>query len=467
MNLHRLFRTSAVRLALRYALFYAALVALALGLLYWSTDRFVDSQLAAGLRSTVDTLERAYGELDASEFRALLKAELRAGRPSRLHVLLTDADGHPLAGDLKGWPEGLSTDDRVQNVLIDDDLIPGRPEDLDAYWPALGRRLPDGHRLLVAHGLGQADALLDFTQNTMAAILAVSVALALGLGLLQGRALLLRIDALIDAARVIGAGRLSRRIPLSGQGDEFDELAAQLNAMLDRIGALMVGMRQVTDNVAHDLRRPLSRVRNLLDVTSMEARDTQAYRDAIGHAILDLDEIIHTFNALMEIAQAEAGSFRGEWGAVDLSAIAAELGGLYADLAEEQGRILELVLPSGLTVTGNRHLLAQAIGNLLDNALKFTPAGSPLCLELVRAADRVRVVVSDRGPGIPAVEREHVLKRFVRLDTARSTPGSGLGLSLVAAVARLHGAGLVLGDAEPGLIVSLDFQGTYQQSVRG
>lgn len=236
-----------------------------------------------------------------------------------------------------------------------------------------------------------------------------------------------------------------------------DELAEQLNAMLERIRRLLTGMSQVSDNVAHDLRRPLSRVRNLLDVTSIEAREAPEYRDAIQRAIGDLDEIIRTFNALIEIAQAEAGSFRGEWGAVDISAIAAEMGELYADLAEEQGRTLELTVQPGLKVTGNRQLLAQAIGNLFDNALKFTPTGTPLRLAVSDIDGRIRVAVSDRGPGIPAGQRDQVLKRFVRLDAARSTPGSGLGLSLVAAVARLHGAQLRLTDAAPGLVVTLEF----------
>ncbi len=459
MNPRRLLRTSAVRLALRYALCYAVLVAVALGLLYWSISRFVDAQLAAGLQDTADALERAYKELDAAAFRDLLRAELRAGETAKLHVLITDANGRALNGNLKGWPKGLSPDNRVHNILIEDDLIPGRGDDEDAYWPALGRRLPNGHRLLVAHGLDQAESLIDFTQGTMAAILAVSVALALGLGLLQGHALLVRIDALIDTARAIGTGRLNRRIILHGQGDEFDELADQLNAMLDRIGALMTGMQQVTNNIAHDLRRPLSRVRNLLDITSIEVRSTHEYREVIERASSDLNDIINTFNALLEIAQAEAGSFRGEWGRVDLSAIAAELGDLYGDLAEEQGRKLELAVQPGVAVTGNRHLLAQAIGNLLDNALKFTPAGTPLRLEVAGKEDQARIVVSDHGPGIPAAEREHVLKRFVRLDMARSTPGSGLGLSLVAAVARLHDADITLDDAGSGLTVSLEFHG--------
>lgn len=466
MNPRRLLHTSAVRLALRYALFYAALVVLALGLLYWSVSRFVDTQLAAGMHHTADALERAHGELDPTEFSTLLRTELRAGGPSKLHLLLADANGLPLAGDFAGWPPGLSADNQVHNVQIEDELIPGRQEDEDAYWPVLGRRLPSGQRLLVAYGMDQAEALMDFTQGTMIAILLGSIALALGLGLMQGRALLVRIDTLIDAARAIGAGRLNRRIPLSGHADEFDELAERLNAMLDRIGALMNGMRQVTDNVAHDLRRPLSRVRNLLEVTSAKARDTSEYRDVIDRAIVDLDEIIQTFNALIEIAQAESGSFRGEWGMVDVSALATELGELYRDLAEEQGRMLELAVHPGCTVTGNRHLLAQAIGNLLDNALKFTPSGTPLRLAVSQSDDSVRVVVGDRGPGIPEEDREHVVERFFRLDAARSTPGSGLGLSLVAAVARLHGAGLTLGDAMPGLVVGLAFPSGSRTGVR-
>jgi signal transduction histidine kinase len=459
MNPRRLLRTSAVRLALRYALLYAALVGLALGTLYWSTSRFVDAQLVAGLRQGADALTRAQAELDPAAFRLLLENERKAGAPGRLYALLADAGGRPLVGDLKGWPAGLPADDQVYNVLIEDALIPGRAENEDVYWPALGRRLPDGQRLLVTHDLDQAEALLDFAQGTMAAVLAVSMALALGLGLLQGRSLLARIDALIMIARAIGAGRLNRRVPVSGRNDEFDELADQLNAMLERIEALLGGMRQVTDNLAHDLRRPLSRVRNLLDVTVREARDGAEYRAAMVQASADLDEVIHTFNALLEIAQAEAGSFRGDWGPADLSRLAMDLGGLYGDLAEEQGRTLELAVQPGVAVTGNRHLLAQAIGNLLDNALKFSPPGTPLRLEVRSAGERVRVRVGDRGPGIPAAERHHVLQRFVRLDAARSTPGSGLGLSLVAAVARLHGANLTLADAGPGLIASLDFTG--------
>lgn len=455
MNRPRVLRTSAVRLALRYALIYAALMALGLGLLYAATSRFVDAQVAAGLQQRLDALVHARAELDPAELRALLRAEERASGADHLHELLIDAAGRPIAGDLTGWPPELPADGKVHNILLEDDLIPGQANNEDAFWPAVGVQLADGSRFMVAHGLDEAEALLDFIQGTIAMILGVSIALALGLGLMQGRALLARIDAVIDTARAIGSGRLSRRVPLTGRNDEFDDLAGQLNAMLERIEALMAGMRQVTDNVAHDLRSPLSRVRNLLEVTAMEARGSAEYREAIGRAVADLDELIQTFNALLEIAQTEAGSFRGDWGPVDLSALARELGELYGDLADEQGRGLELTVAPGLIVTGNRQLLAQAIANLLDNALKFSPPDAPVRLELLVETGQVQLRIIDRGPGIPATERERVRERFVRLDAARSTPGSGLGLSLVAAVARLHQGRLTLDDAAPGLCAEL------------
>jgi methyl-accepting chemotaxis protein len=289
MNLPRLLRTSAVRLAMRYALLYAVLIALGLGVLYWTSARFVGAQLGAGLRKTLNELALGHRDLDRKTFQALVRSRLRADAPDGLHLLLTDSNGRPLAGDLEGWPPGLPADGQVHNVWVEDDLISGLSDDEDGYWPAVGTRLPDGDRLMVAYGVDQAESLLDFTQGTIGAILVVSIALALGLGLLQGRALLLRIDTLVDTARAIGAGRLNQRIPLSGRNDEFDDLAGQLNGMLGRIEELMAGLRQVTDNIAHDLRSPLSRVRNLLDVTLLEAREPSEYRSAIERATAELE----------------------------------------------------------------------------------------------------------------------------------------------------------------------------------
>ena len=273
----------------------------------------------------------------------------------------------------------------------------------------------------------------------------------------RGSELVERIDTINNTAKGLTADKLTRRIPLSGRNDEFDELAAHLNDMLDRIEHLLTGMRQVTENIAHDLRRPLARLRGRIEVTLREPRDELGYRDVLLETLEDADELMHMFSALLEIAQAEAGSFRGDWSVVDISALLLELGQLYSDEAQAQGKVFELQVEPALELKGNRHLLAQAIRNLLDNAFKFTSVDGKIRLTASRSSGCLIVAVSDDGAGIPAHLRRKVLQRFVRLESERSSAGNGLGLSLVKAVADLHKAELSLGDNEPGLRVSLSF----------
>jgi signal transduction histidine kinase len=270
-----------------------------------------------------------------------------------------------------------------------------------------------------------------------------------------------RIDRINRTTAGIVAGDLGRRIELSGADDEFDELARHLNAMLERIDRLLAGMRQVTDDIAHDLRTPLTRMRSRVELALMRdhaiAPET---RDLLEATLRDADGLIETFNALLSIARAEAGAQRGEWEAVDLTALAREVHELYEPLAEDKGIALELLPdPAGPALTlGNGQLLAQAIANLVDNAIKHTPPGSNVTLRTRRGPEPA-VEVADDGPGIPADQRERAKQRFVRLDAARSSvPGSGLGLSLVDAVAKLHEGRLDLLDNEPGLKVRLSFR---------
>lgn len=458
MNLRRLLHTTAIRLALRYALFYALMITLGLGILYWATSRYVDAQMAAGLEQELTRLVQIGRQSGRDRLVAIIGAEQQAAHgDNRRYYLLQSPAGKRQAGRLLDWPPGFATDNRVRNVWIEDKLIPEKFPDKDGFWPMIATTLDDGSRLLVAQSVRQAEDLQEFILSTMAIILTISVGMALTMGWLLGRTLLHRIDVINTTAQQVTAGELSRRVALSGQDDEFDELASHLNAMLARNEKLLTGMRQVTDNVAHDLRRPLARVRNRIEVTLMEKRDSKEYRLALEETLEDANELMQTFNALLEIAQAEAGSFRGEWSVVDLSAMLEELGGLYLDEAEARHKQFELQIEPNLKITGNRHLLAQAISNLLDNAFKYTPDDSTIRLQAAIRAGHLSLAVSDNGPGIAVDLHEKVFERFVRLEPDRSTAGNGLGLSLVKAVADLHKAELRLEDNQPGLRVTLLF----------
>ena len=461
MNLHRLLHTTAIRLALRYALFYALLITLGLGVLYWATSHYVDVQIAAGLQQELARLVRLDRQSGRDRLIHRITVEQQATRgDSRRYYLLQSAGGKRLAGNLIDWPPGFVANNHVRNVWIEGELVPEKLPDKDGFWPMVGTRLEDGSRLLVAQSVRQAEDLQEFILSTMAIILTVSVGLALTMGWLLGRTLLQRIDAINTTAQQVTAGELSRRVALSGQDDEFDELASHLNTMLARIEQLLTGMRQVTDNIAHDLRRPLARIRNRIDVTLMEKRDATEYRLALEETLEDANALMQTFSALLEIAQAEAGSFRGEWEVLDLSAMLEELGGLYIDEAEARHKSFALLVEPDLKITGNRHLLAQAVSNLLDNAFKYTPEGGAIRLQAVNRPGHLLLSVCDNGPGIAVEQRDKVFGRFVRLEPARSTPGNGLGLSLVKAVADLHKAELRLEDNQPGLCVVLDIPDT-------
>lgn len=456
MKLPRLLRTTAIRLALRYAMYYALLITLGLGLLYFTIARYVDAQTAASLQHELAHLRTIDHNNGRDELIAVIKSNLRrSSNESQRYYLLLSPQNKILAGNLTRWPSQFRKLNKVQNVWIDDPSLNLHDEDHEGFWPMIATQLADGSRLLIAQSVRQAEDLQQVILGTMALILAVSVGLALTMGWLLGRKLLRRIDSINTTAQRVAEGELSGRVALSGHQDEFDELGHHLNAMLERIEKLLVGMHQVTDNIAHDLRRPLARMRNRIEVTLLENREREEYLHALDETLQDCNELIHTFNALLEIAQAEAGSVRGEWKEIDLSAMLQDLGDLYLDQAEELGKHLSLAIEPELRVTGNRHLLAQAIGNLLDNAFKYTPDSTAIQLDARRNNEKTVITVSDNGPGIASDMREKVLERFVRLESERSTQGNGLGLSLVRATAELHKAELHLEDNQPGLRVRI------------
>jgi len=470
-EIRRLFRTSAVRISLWYACLYSVLAGTALGGYYWATSHYVDSQLRAGLHYDFINLR----DIAKTHGFTVLKQEVAArsrvdGNDGR-YYLLTDKTHHRVAGNLKGWPEEkddqVPLDETVHAAWIDDDLNPAA-DDEDAYWPVIGKRFDNGSILLVARSVAQAEEMQLFSIYALSSLLFIIVVLALGMGVFMGRTILVRIDNIRATAENIMQGKLSQRIPLSHRNDEFDDLAERLNTMLNQIEQLMQGMRDVTDNVAHDLRSPLTRLRNRLDVTLLENRSPEEYKRAIEEAIHDTEELMKSFNAILQIAQAESGVLRVKMGDVDLASLAIQVAEFYQPLAQQRMQRITILAKRPVTVYGNRDLLSQALGNLLDNAIKYTPEGGLIQVQVEHSKDGVRATVSDNGPGIPAADRERVLQRFVRLDQARSSSGNGLGLSLVNAIAGLHGAKLSFSDNAPGLVVTLTFtdQSTRRLALR-
>lgn len=445
-----------MRIALRYAGVYAILMSLGLSVLFWASSRYVDEQISTGLQQRLLELVRINKQQGQEKLLNILNAE-QLDTTKQQHFLLLSADNKKRGGDLQAWPSDLKTNAQVRNIWIADKQISTQGK-RDGYWPMIAQTLEDGSRLLLAQSLEQAEELQEIILYTILIILIVSVGLALMMGLFISRTVFMRIDKINRTANAISSGDFSQRIAVSQRNDEFDLLATQLNTMLQRIEQLLTGMRQVTDNIAHDLRQPLSRLRNRLEITLLEQRNTLEYEQVLGETIEDTDELIQTFNALLEIAQTEAGSFRGEWTSINFSALLTELAELYQALAKSQNKHLTIHVQTDLKIIGNRHLLAQAISNLLDNAIKYTQESGHIILDARLYQGKVRIQVSDDGLGIPSKHHALVLERFARLDIARSTSGNGLGLSLVAAVMQLHNAKLSLLNNQPGLNVELLFQ---------
>jgi signal transduction histidine kinase len=319
--------------------------------------------------------------------------------------------------------------------------------------------LPGDFHLLVGRDIEERIRLRDIIERAFGySLLFIGILGCLGSWFIARR-VLKRVDDMTEITRDIMAGDLDGRLKIAGTGDELDRLAQNLNDMLDRIGELMRGMREVSDNIAHDLKTPLTRLRNKADEAMRTAKTPDELKAALEATIEESDNLIRIFNALLMIARLEAGNAREALADFDAAEAVQDVAELYEALAEEAGISLEVSVENGLPIHGSRELLGQAMANLLDNALKYgaAPDGGPQTISVSarRVDHEIRIVVADHGPGIPEEERNHVLERFVRLETARSRPGFGLGLSLVAAVARLHEGRLVLEDNAPGLRVVL------------
>jgi len=393
---------------------------------------------------------RQYG---GEAFHKLIDAQTASGE-SRLHYALLGHDGHRIAGE-RLVARAAATVAKGGASLLAEVRITGS----DRFLLTL-RPLADGTTLVVADDLGSVDDVEDVVTNAFAIVLGTSVLLGLASGFLLTKGVLWRVEAVTRTADAIIAGDLTRRIVPTGADDEFDRLATSLNAMLDRIMQLMESLQQVSNDIAHDLRTPLSRLRQNLERTRTHPTTTRDYAAAVERAIEEADNLLATFSALLRISQVEAGSQRVAFRPVDLTEVVTTICDAYAPDVEDGGRILTYAVAAGIVIDGDHELLAQLLANLVENALAHTPQGTEVRVSLRcpdRAEDGPTMEVADDGPGIPASEHDKVLRRFYRLERSRTTPGNGLGLSLIAAIARLHGAALRFSDLEPGLCAIIAF----------
>ena len=454
-------RTHAFRLAVLYFLVFAVSVIGVLFFVYWASADFVERQTEATLDAEVTGLAEQYAQRGLSGLVQIVAARSAGDRGDGMLYLVTNRDGRPLAGNIRGWPAGAPARSGPLSFQIE-----VTEPSQEATHPARGVLfvIPDGYRLLVGRDISDAASF----RNRIKTTLLWSGLGALGIGLLGGalmsRNMLRRVEQVNRTAERVVGGNLSDRVPRrakgNDRGDEFDQLADNLNGMLDQIERLMTGMREVTDNVAHDLKTPLSRLRARLELALIGPGDPQAQQEAIRAAIDEADRLLATFNALLSIAAAEAGAEPRADERLDLGEIARGVVELYEPVAEEKGFALQLDSMPGIQIRGDRHLLSQAIANLLDNAVKY--GGSDVAINVRQENERAVIEVADQGPGIPEADRESVFDRFVRLEPSRSTPGNGLGLSLVRAVARRHDAGVTLRESRPrgvppGLTVRVEF----------
>ncbi len=455
----RLFRTSAFRLALIYATLFSTLSAATLGFIYWSTRDQIESQVDARLRLETDYLINLYKSGALPELLEAIQRRNQIDTYGRFYYLANNeaaSTGSDSANE--NMPIRLKSirSHTTRNMGDVADLPPGSSRAFNPVRVA-ETQLSNGLKLTIGHEISDEKALLDHTFALVAGATLLTLLFSLVGGVWIGTSVLRRIDSVSRTASEIMSGDLSQRLSVTARDDEFDEIATKLNQMLNRIEDLMKGMQQVTNNVAHDLRSPLTRLRNRLEVTLLEERDSENYRQVMAEAIGDADSLIQTFNAMLSIARLEAGIDSAQWADANIGELLEELAELYQAVAEDEGLTFTADINAYPIYYCNRHLIAQAVTNLLDNAIKYTPRPGVVSLGLTETAEAFDITVADNGSGIPLHERDRVFERFVRLENERNTPGNGLGLSLVKAVIRIHLATLQLHDNNPGLKAVLSF----------
>ena len=440
----RLLRSAGVRLAISYAVVFGLSALLLIVALWLATMNLLNGQVDAAIRADAQGLSEQWNQGGARALLSTIDQRVAGNVDDDAIYLVLDPAGKRIAGNLLNWPPQVSRTGLVYELPVERNGV--------RTLARLHRfALPAGDSLLVGRNVEPRAALRSLLGETLAWAMLLIAVLSIAGAVVVQHLFSRMLSHVSDTAAAISSGDLSRRVQLSGRGDEFDRLAATINDMLDRIGRLMDGVRQVSNAIAHDLRTPITRARARLEDAAAHADNTADLQGAIERAVTDLDGITAVFQALLRISEIEAGARRSAFSTMDAAPLLADMAELYGAVAEENGIRLELQADQPLPMRGDRELIQQAVANLLDNAVKFSPPGGTILLRGEAVAGGVQVSVTDQGAGIPPEDVQRATDRFYRGETARNTPGFGLGLTLVRAVAQLHGGSLQLHDAKPGL----------------
>lgn len=446
MKLLSQLKTSTFQLALLYMVVFATSVFLLLAFIYWRTAGFMTAQTDETIEAEIAGLAEQYRGRGINGLITIIRERVSRDPNAKSLYLFTTDDYVKLAGNLASWPEKAQSNSGWINFTLDESVGWSGPK---RQARARVFEVQGGLRLLVGRDVDDLTTLKKLIETAINWGMGITLALALLGGFLMSRSTTRRIEVINNTSRKIMNGHLSLRIPTRGTQDDFDQLADNLNRMLDRIVYLMEGIRHVSDSIAHDLRTPLTRLRNQLESTLM-AVDNDEAREQAGRAVAEADQLLATFNALLRIARLETRGNSADMKAVSLGLLVSDACELYEALAEDKHQYFEQAVDEHVMIEGDRDLLFQMVSNLIDNAIKYTPEGGQIVVRVQPDGPDAILEVSDSGIGIPDSEKDQVFQRFYRVGKSRSLPGNGLGLSLVSAVTEIHQGTIHLSDHHPG-----------------
>lgn len=455
MLLAKTLRSTTFRQALLSIAVFGAVVIGLLSYVYWSTTKFVLDRSEVAVADELRALRGVYNAGGQTALAAAVVQRMTDRRPVKVAYLLADESFTPIVGNVSRWPSSLKGDQQWSEFRPD--ALNSERNAAGALFRARWEKLPNGSHLLVGQDIGDIARFVNQIGAAFVFAILFIFLLAAVASVNVTRRTVGRIESINATTTAIIESGLGKRIPLHGSDDEWDHLAQNLNSMLQRIEDLMSEVKQVSENVAHDLRTPLTRLRGRLEKASAASEGSGHCQSLIAGAVGDLDDVLRMFASLMRISQIETANQVSPLRTVNVEEVAAEVAELYDAAAETKGGRVEVVNKQAVVIRADRDLLFDAVANLVDNAIKHGRDGGRVTISSEQRATEVLVSVNDDGPGIPPDEHEQVFKRFYRLERSRSKPGNGLGLSLVAAVARLHGARVTLADNAPGLSVQLQF----------